>query len=67
MKARLLKKLLNDTSYSVSNNKEYIAVGSPLCHDLMSVNKETGKVKYALDTFGKGRECFEETSSKKQS
>ena len=67
MKARLLKKLLNDTSYSVSNNKEYIAVGSPLCHDLMSVNKKTGKVKYALDTFGKGRECFEETSSKKQS
>ena len=34
MKARLLKKLLNNTEYSLSNNKEYIAVGSPMCHDL---------------------------------
>jgi len=66
MKARLLKKLLNDTGYSVSNNKEYIAVGSPLCHDLMSVNKETLKVKYALDTFREGRKCFEETSQKSE-
>ena len=62
MKARLLKKLLNDTGYSVSNNDEYIAVGSPMCHDLISVNKETLKVKYALDTFRDGRKCFEETS-----
>lgn len=59
MKARLLKHLLNDTGYSVSNNRDYIAIGSPLCHDLISVNKETLKVKYALDTFGKGRECLE--------
>lgn len=62
MKARLLKKLLNNTGYSVSNNREYIAVGSPLCHDLISVNKETLKIKYALDTFREGRKCFEETS-----
>jgi len=62
MKARLLKKLLNDTGYSVSNNDEYIAVGSPMCHDLISVNKKTLKVKYALDTFREGRKCFEETS-----
>jgi hypothetical protein len=62
MKARLLKKLLNDTGYAVSNHKDYIAVGSPLCHDLISVNKETLKVKYALDTFREGRKCFEETS-----
>ena len=62
MKARLLKKLLNDTGYSVSNHREYIAVGSPMCHDLFSVNKETLKIKYALDTFRDGRKCFEETS-----
>jgi hypothetical protein len=62
MKARLLKKLLNDTGYSVSNNRDYIAVGSPMCHDLISVNKDTLQVKYALDTFREGRKCFEETS-----
>ncbi len=58
MKARLLKKLLNNTGYSISNNKDYIAVGSPLCHDLISVNKETLNLKYALDTFRKGRESL---------
>jgi hypothetical protein len=56
MKARLLRKLLNNTEYSVKNNREYIAVGSPLCHDLISVNKKTLKLKYALDTFGGGRQ-----------
>lgn len=65
MKARLLKKLLNDTGYSVSNNSDYIAVGSPLCHDLISVSKETLKVKYALDTFREGRKCLEDQSNSK--
>lgn len=65
MKARLLKKLLNDTGYSVSNNDEYIAVGSPMCHALISVNKETLKVKYALDTFREGRKCLEGKSNSK--
>lgn len=65
MKARLLKKLLNDTGYAVSNNRDYIAVGSPLCHDLISVNKETLKVKYALDTFREGRKCLEGKSNSK--
>lgn len=58
MKARLLKKLLNDTGYSVSNNDKYIAVGSPMCHDLISVNKETLQIKYALDTFREGRKSI---------
>lgn len=62
MKARLLKKLLNNTDYSVSNHSDYIAIGSPYCHDLISVNKETLQVKYVLDTFREGRKCFEETS-----
>lgn len=59
MKARLLKKLLNDTGYSVSNHDEYIAVGSPLCHNLISVDKKTLKVKYLLDTFREGRKCLD--------
>jgi hypothetical protein len=65
MKARLLKKILNDTDYAVSNNDEYIAVGSPLCHDLISVNKKTLEVKYALDTFREGRKCLEGKSNSK--
>jgi len=59
MKARLLKKILNNTEYTVNNNDEYIAVGSPMCHDLISVNKKTLKLKYALDTWNEGRKCLE--------
>jgi len=58
MKARLLKKLMNDSGYYPNDNREYIAMGSPLCHDLISVNKKTLEVKYALDTFRKGRESL---------
>lgn len=64
MKARLLKKLLNNTGYAVSNHREYIAVGSPLCHDLISVNKETLNLKYALDTWREGRKSLEGKSNK---
>lgn len=60
MKARLLKKLLNNTGYAVSNNEGYIAIGSPLCHNLISVDKQTLKLKYALDTFGQGRAALSE-------
>jgi hypothetical protein len=63
MKARLLKKILNNTGYAVSNHREYIAVGSPLCHDLISVNKETLKLKYALDTWREGRKSLEGKSN----
>lgn len=58
MKARLLKKILNDTEYCVNNNREYIAVGSPICHKLISVDKKTLQIKYALDTFHQGRESL---------
>jgi hypothetical protein len=54
MKARLLKKILNNTGYIINNKRDYIAVGSPLCHDLISVDKKTLKLKYALDTWGEG-------------
>ena len=53
MKARLLRKILNDTRYIVNNSTEYIAVGSPLCHDLISVNKKTLCLQYALDRGGR--------------
>jgi len=63
MKARLLKKILNNTGYAISNHRKYIAVGSPLCHDLFKVDKETLKVKYALDTWNKGRKELEGKSN----
>ena len=55
MKARLLTKILNNTKYTVNNNQDYIAIGSPLCHDLISVNKKSLKIRYALDTWNEGR------------
>lgn len=55
MKARLLRRILNDTKYIINNNDDYIAVGSALCHDLITVNKKTLKLKYALDTWHEGR------------
>lgn len=63
MKARLLKKLLNDTRYAVSDHDGYIAIGSPLCHDLISVNKQTKQIKYALDTWRKGRKAVDESGN----
>ena len=58
MKARYLKHLLGDTGYIIHDCDEYIAVGSPLCHDLITVDKGTLLVKYALDTFKQGREAI---------
>jgi hypothetical protein len=65
MKARKLRQILNNTQYNISNHEKYIAVGSPLCHDLISVDKETLNVKYALDTFNEGRKCLTDKSSTK--
>jgi len=58
MKARLLKKILNNTGYTVGNYGDYIAIGSPLCHDLIKVTKDGFKMTYALDTWHKGREAL---------
>lgn len=63
MKARKLRQILNDTGYSISNHEKYIAIGSPLCHNLIKVDKETLKVEYALDTFHEGRKCLSDKSS----
>ncbi len=58
MKARLLTKILNDTKYCVNNNKDYIAVGSPMRHKLINVDKKTLELNYALDTFHEGRKAL---------
>ncbi len=47
------------TGYNVHNyDSKYIAIGSPMCSKLITVHKETLEVKYALDTFHKGREAL---------
>lgn len=56
MKARKLKQILNNTGYTVAFYGDYIGIGSPLCHDLLRLDIENGKIKYALDTWRKGRE-----------
>lgn len=58
MQARKLRKLLNDTKYTVGNYGDYIAIGSALCHDLIKVNKSDYGFKLALDTFNKGRQSL---------
>jgi len=58
MKSRKLKKILNDTDYILNNQNDYIAVGSSLCHNLISVDKKTLKIKYALDTFNEGKKSI---------
>jgi hypothetical protein len=55
MQARKLRKLLNDTEYTVAFYGDYIGIGSPLCHDLIKLDINTNKITYALDTFRKGR------------
>lgn len=56
MQARKLKALLNNTGYTVAFYDKYIGIGSPLCHDLIRLDVDNGKIKYALDTWRKGRE-----------
>jgi len=58
MRARKLRKLLNDTGYTIGDYGEYIAIGSPYIHRLINVNKKTLELKYALDTFNDGRSAI---------
>lgn len=48
MKARELKRLLNNTGYTIGDWGDYIAVGSPMCHNLIKVEKKGFKMTYAL-------------------
>jgi hypothetical protein len=60
MKARLLRKILNDTKYILSDHADYIAVGGPLCHDLISVDKNPIRFRrLALDYGNKGRSSLD--------
>lgn len=47
MKARYLKALLG-TTRPTAEYEEYIAVGSPLCHNLLTVDKKTLAMRFAL-------------------
>lgn len=58
MQARKLRHILKNTGYYPNNNEGYIALGSPMCHNLISVDKATLRIRYALDTFNKGRESL---------
>ncbi len=60
MKARYLKKLLNDTRYIVANRDDQICVGSPMCSALIAVDKATMKITYALDAFNEGRKALKD-------
>lgn len=59
MKARVLKQILENTGYCVAEYETYIGIGSSLCHNLFSIDKQTFEIKYALDTFNKGRQSLE--------
>lgn len=48
MKARELRKTLNNTGYTVHETKRKICIGSPLCSDLIYIDKENMKLNYAL-------------------
>jgi len=63
MKSRILRSILNNTQYTISNHEDYIAIGSPLCHDLIAVDKKTMKIKLALDTWNEGRKSLERKST----
>lgn len=65
MKSRLLKQILNNTGYDVHNKPDKICIGSPLCSDLISVDKKTLNVKYALDTWREGRKSLDGKSNSK--
>lgn len=58
MQARLLKELCGSHAYCFHHTPEFVCVGSALCHDLITVCKKTGKIRYALDTFNEGRKAI---------
>jgi len=58
MKARLLKKLLNDTGYAVHDYLNCICIGSPMCSTLVTMDKKNYALNYAADTFNQGRDAL---------
>jgi hypothetical protein len=58
MKARKLKKILNNTEYIIHERKNNIMIGSPMCYHLISFDKESFEMKYALDTSNEGKKSI---------
>lgn len=58
MQSRKLRKLLNDTGYTVHFRGNKVCIGSPMCSELITVDAETYQMKYALDTFREGRKAI---------
>lgn len=58
MKSRELRKLLKDTTYTVHFEENKVCIGSPYVSHLLTVDTKTLSVKYALDTFRKGRDSL---------
>jgi hypothetical protein len=52
MKARKLRKLLNNTDYTIQQDGEKICIGGAYCNDLISVNMETLEIKTASHIDG---------------
>lgn len=57
MKVKELREIL-DTTRPIADYGDYIAVGSPMCHDLLRVDKDSVSIKYALDNSCLGREAL---------
>lgn len=57
MKARKLKEILN-TNYTIQETEDKICISSYYVTDLISVNKKTLALNYALDTFHEGRNAL---------
>lgn len=58
MKARKLRKILNNPKYHIHQSRGKICIGSHMCNDLLTLDIKTNNVKYALDTFGDGRKAL---------
>jgi hypothetical protein len=55
MKARKLRKLLDNTDYTIQQDGKNICIGGAYCNDLISVNMKTLKMKTAINIDGGGR------------
>lgn len=58
MKARALEKIIK-SGRIVCESEENICVGTSMCSRLITVNKKTLKLRYAFDTFNKGRKSID--------
>lgn len=59
MKVRKLNKILGNPGYTISNQVDSLAIGSSLCHKLISLRIKDYKLIYALDAFNKGRSSIQ--------